>query len=164
MIIGRLRLFAMVIMFSLFSAAAHGDDRSVEEQQRVFTNQDIKQYQLPSDAKTKPEKGAFQEDPAERRRNEAQRINEAQEMEYWCKKASAYKKKIEKAEEDVKEIEQDISEKSSKNIRTSKNTSSLQKSLEKARKRLKDSEEDLADLEQEAHRKGAKPGWLRCQT
>ncbi len=164
MIISRLGFPAMVFMFLLFSAAAHGDDRSVEEQPRVFTNQDIKQYQLSSDAKTKPEKGAFQEDPAERRRNEAQRINEEQEMEYWCKKASAYKKKIEKAEEDVKEIEGEIAEKNSKSIRTGKKSSSLEKSLEKAMKRLKDSEQDLADLEQEAHRKGAKPGWLRCQT
>ena len=164
MIISRLRFPAMVFVFLLFSAAAHGDDRSVEEQPRVFTNQDIRQYQLTSDTKTKPEKGVFQEDPAERRRNEAQRINEEQEMEYWCKKASAYKKKIEKAEEDVKEIEQNISEKSSKNMSTGKKSSSLQKSLEKAMKRLKEAEEDLADLEQEAHRKGVRPGWLRCQT
>ncbi len=35
---------------------------------------------------------------------------EEQEKEYWCKKASAYKKKIKKADDDVKETEREISE------------------------------------------------------
>ena len=157
-------LLFVVFVCSIFCTVVNGDDRSVQEQPQVFTNQDIEKYQIPSDIKTNSEKSVFQEDHAERRRNETRRISEEQEMEYWCKKASAHKKKIEKADEDVKKIEQEIAEKSSKHVRSGKKSSSLQKSLEKAKKRLKESEEDLADLEQEAHRKGVKPGWLRCQT
>lgn len=153
-----LPFFFIGCVFSLFSAAVHG-----EEQPQVFTNQDIQKYQIPSDAKAKPAKGGVREDAAERRRQATQQVREEQEMEYWCEKASAYKKKIEKADAAVTEIEQDIAEKDSAHIRSSKKSSSLEKSLEKARKRLKDAEDDLADLEQEAHRKGAKPGWLRCQ-
>jgi hypothetical protein len=38
-----------------------------------------------------------------------------------------------------------------------------QRNLESAKKRLKDADEQLSDVEAEAHRKGIKPGWLRCQ-
>jgi len=156
--------FPLIFVFSWFCAAAKAEDLSAQDQPQVFTNQDIEKYTRPSDTIKAPTKRVFQEDREENRKDKNQRIMEEHEMEYWCKKALAYKKKIEKADEDVKKIEQEIAEKSSKHVRSGKKSSSLQKSLEKAKKRLKESEEDLADLEQEAHRKGVKPGWLRCQT
>jgi chromosome segregation ATPase len=135
-----------------------------EDKPRVFTNQDIKKYKSSSDSITTDTKTVFQEDGEGSRESKNQRIMEEHEMEYWCKRASAYKKKIKEADGDVKEIEQEISEESSKSPRSSKKKTKLrQNKLEKAKKRLTDAEADLGELEDEAHRKGVKPGWLRCQ-
>lgn len=155
-------LLSIVFVYSMFPAPLKCAE-FVQDEPRVFTNQDIEKYKSPSETKTMDTKTVLKEDREESGKDKKKRIMEEHEMEYWCKKASAYKKKIEKADEDVKEIEQEISEEASKSSRNSKKTALRQKKLEKAGKRFKDAEKDLADLEQEAHRKGVKPGWLRCQ-
>ena len=160
----RLFLFVYVVfVYSMFAAPVNGDESSAQEQPQVFTNQDIEKYSSPSDAKTTETKEVFQEDRQESVKDKKRRIAEEHEMEYWCKKASVYKKKIKEADEDVKEAEKEIFEEGSKSSRSSKNTALRQKKLEKARKKVKDAEAVLGELEDEAHRKGVKPGWLRCQ-
>lgn len=159
----RLMVFLFVIIvFSLFPAPVKCAD-PVGDKPRVFTNEDIEKYKSPSDSITTDTKTVLQEDREESRKSKNQRIKEEREMEFWCKKASAYKKKIKEADEDVKEIEKELSEEGSKSSASSKKIALRQKKLDKATKRLKGAEADLGELEDEAHRKGIKPGWLRCQ-
>jgi len=157
------RLFfslSIVFIYSLLCTSVHGDDRSLRDQPQLYTNQDIERYKTPSEVATTAAKSAPQE---EDREDKKQRIREDHEKDYWCKKASSYKEKIEKADEAVKEIEKKLSEEKSESLRTSKKNTPLQKRLVKARKQVTAAEKDLDDLEHEAHRKGIPPGWLRCQ-
>jgi hypothetical protein len=160
------RLFfslSIVFVYSLLCTSVHGNDRSLRDQPQLYTNQDIERYKTPSEVATTAAKSAPQEDREEGREVKKQRIREDHEKDYWCKKASAYKEKIEKAGETVKEMEKKLSEEKSKSLRTSKKNTPLQKRLVKARKQVTAAEKDLDDLEHEAHRKGIPPGWLRCQ-
>jgi len=84
-------------------------------------------------------------------------------MEYWCKKATTCNRKIEDEKAAIKEIEDEIFESKTKSSYSHKENVKKENRLESARKRLKKAEGELNDLETEAHRKGAKPGWLRCQ-
>ena len=160
----RICLFlSIVFVYSMYSAVAAGTERSVQDEPQLFTNQDIEKYNSPSETKRTDKKIVLKEDREENRKDKQKRTIEEHEMEYWCKKASAYKKKIKEADEDVKVIEKELSEQSSKSLNTGKKNTLLQKRLEKARKKFQNEEKDLDDLEDEAHRKGVKPGWLRCQ-
>lgn len=160
----RLLFFSsLVLIHTLFCAGAYGAERPVQDEPQLFTNQDVEKHKSPSDAKTTNTKAVLKEYREDSRKSKNKRIMEEREMEFWCKKASAYKKKIKEADEDVKVIEKEISEEGSKSSRSSKKTALRQKKLEKATKRLKGAEADLGELEQEAHRKSVKPGWLRCQ-
>ena len=50
-----------------------------------------------------------------------------------------------------------------KSLSTSKKVNTLQSRLKKAKDHKSSTERDLKDIENEAHRKGIPPGWLRCQ-
>lgn len=156
-------LFSVFLVNSMCCTAVNGDDKSVQGQPQLFTNQDIEKYKGPSEAKTADTKSVSREDMEKVRNDKNQSIREDKEKEYWCKKASVYKKKIKKADDDAKETEKEISTESRKGLHAGKKTVLLQKKLEKARKKLEYAEADLGELEDEAHRKGVPPGWLRCQ-
>jgi DNA repair exonuclease SbcCD ATPase subunit len=155
---------AFILAYSLFCSPVSGADTSVQDQPQSFTNQDLGKYNNTSGSGTKDTKTVFQEDREEALNNRKKRAMEEHEQGYWCKKASAFRKKIEKAGVDVKEIEKELSEENGKSLHSGKKNTKLQKRLEKAKKLVKDAEADLDDLEHEAHRKGVPPGWLRCQT
>jgi DNA repair exonuclease SbcCD ATPase subunit len=155
---------AVVFFCSLLCTAANGADTSAQDQPQLYTNQDIEKYKNPSVSGPMDTKTVFQEDRGEALKDKNKRILEEHEKDFWCKKASAYKKKIEKADEDLKAIEKKLSAENDKSLHAGKKSTELQKRLEKAKKRVQDAEADLDDLEHEAHRKGVPPGWLRCQT
>ena len=163
MIKGLCFLFSIFLVNSICCTAVNGEDLSAQGQPQLFTNQDIEKYKGPSDAKTMDTKTVLREDREEVRNNKKKSIREDQEKEYWCKKASACKKKIKIADDDVKETENKISEESRKSLHADKKTALLQKRLEKARKKVEYAKADLGELEDEAHRNGVPPGWLRCQ-
>ena len=156
-------LFSIFLVNSICCTAVNGEDKSAQGQPQLFTNQDIEKYKGPSEAKTTDTKTFLREDMEKVRNDKNQSIREDQEKEYWCKKASAYKKKIKKADDDVKETEGEIVQGSSKGSHGGKKTSQLQKKLEKSRKKVEYAEAGLGELEDEAHRKGVPPGWPRCQ-
>jgi hypothetical protein len=79
-----------------------GADTSVKDQPQLFTNQDLGKYNNPSGSGSKDTKTVFQEDREEYLKDKKKRIMEEHEQEFWCKKASAFRKKIGKAGEDVK--------------------------------------------------------------
>jgi hypothetical protein len=163
-------LLPVVFVCSIYCSSANCDDRSAQGQPQLFTNEDIKKYQTSSDTGTVPEQPASQEDRKVSRKDKKQRNHkdkkqqtEEHEMEYWCKKATTCHRKIEDEKEAIKEIEDEIYEAKTKGSYSRKTNSALEKKIESAKKRLKKAEDDLSALENEAHRKGAKPGWLRCQ-
>lgn len=147
----------------MFCSSANCDDRSAQDQPQLYTNEDIGKYQTRSDAKTVPEQPVPQEDRKANRKDKKQHNMEEHEMEYWCKKAATCNRKIEDEKEAIKEIEDEIFEAKTKGSYSHKKNATLEKKIESAKKRLRKAESDLNALENEAHRKGAKPGWLRCQ-
>ena len=160
----KLFLFVYVVfVYSIFAVPVNGAESSAQEQPQIFTNQDIEKYSSPSDAKTTDTKTVFQEDRNESVKDRKKRSAEEHEMEYWCERATVCNRKIEDEKEAIKEIEDEIFEAKTKGRNSQKTVAALDKKLVSAKKRLKKAEGDLNTLENEAHRKGALPGWLRCQ-
>lgn len=161
----RLYLFSYFIFaFSIFAASVNGAERPAQQQPQIFTNQDIEKYGGPSDIKPENTKTVLQEERKESLKDKKKRASEEHGMEVWCKKATTCNRRIENEKEEIKEIENKIIEAKTKGPYGHKKGASLDKRLESAKKRLKKAEGDLNTLEDEAHRKGVKPGWLRCQT
>ena len=105
----------------------------------------------------------LQETPPSAKKEGNKKAGGKQEQEYWCKKATNARNKIENAGRDVIEREEDISREKTKSVRTSRKINTLQARLKKAKDHRSSAERDLKDIESEAHRKGIPPGWLRCQ-
>ncbi len=125
----------------------------------LFTNADIDKYRSSSDTRLQEQKDIA---PGVKR-DEHRKARDEGKQEYWCKRATVAGKNIEKAERNVRQQEEEISKERSKTVRTSKKIDALQNRLRKAKESLASAEEDLNDIENEAHRRGIRPGWLRCQ-
>jgi hypothetical protein len=130
-----------------------------EEKSPSFSNDDIDKYRNPSDNGLQERRRTT----TSVKKDENKKAQGKQDQEYWCKRATVMKKKIENAERDVREREEDISREQSKTFHTSRKMNTLQSRLKKAKDHLSSAERDLNDIEHEAHRKGIRPGWLRCQ-
>lgn len=146
----------IVSVVGLFSVTADGEVSSVQKETPYFTNEDIEKYKKPSDSESQTPKI---DKAAEK---SSQKIKEEREKEYWCKKATQYKKKIERAQEEIAETEKELSGVNGIPLGY-KEKKAIIKKLKNAKKQLKYAERDLGDLEDEAHSKGIPPGWLRCQ-
>lgn len=151
-----IHILLSICIVVLFSTA-------INAQQSVpyFSNEDIEKYKSPSDNKTTKIKTEAVET-----KKKAEKIKEQKEKEYWCKRATEYKKKIEKAREDVEETEKKLAEIEGNPLPDAKSKKALKQlnsKLKKSKKQLRNAERDLSDFEDEAHRKGIPPGWLRCQ-
>jgi len=158
----------------MFCSSANCDDRPAQDQPQLFTNEDIKKYQTPSDSETVSEtvteppasqegRKVGRKDKKQQSYKDKKQQTEEHEMEYWCNKATACNRKIEEEKEAIKELEDEVHEAKTKSSYSHKKNAALEKKIESAKKRLRKAEDELNDLETEAHRKGAKPGWLRCQ-
>jgi peptidoglycan hydrolase CwlO-like protein len=171
------RLFyslSVAFVYSLFFCSpANCGGSSAQGQPQFFTNEDIARYQTPSDPVAVSEQPAQEggkvsgkaAGKGKRQHNEkGKKQKQEHEMEYWCKKDTACNRKIEEEKEAIREIEVEIFETKTKSSYSHRENARLEKKLEGAKKRLRKAEAELNDLENEAHRKGAKPGWLRCQT
>lgn len=148
----RLPCFMLLLLF-MNPAPIYAE--STQKDIPTFTNKDIEQYMTPSDNKSYIKIDAS---PSEKKRKARKTKNDA-EKEYWCKKATQYKDIVTRKSEAVAELEKELT--------AEKNTDKKKKAIEKkivfAKKQLKYAERDLENLENEAHRKGVPPGWLRCQ-
>lgn len=152
----RTLLSFILIAAVLFLSARAG---FCEEKPPLYSNDDIEKYRHPADNKPQEQRRTT----TSVKKDENKKAREKQDQDYWCKRATAAKRKIEHAGRDVRERQEDISREQSKDIRTSRKMSTLQGRLKKAKDQLSSAEGDLSDIENEAHRKGIRPGWLRCQ-
>jgi hypothetical protein len=148
-------VLAALSMLGLFSVSAKGESKSIQEKVPYFSNEDVERYKMPSDDKAPGKRVNSTETAEEKAREKKEQLD----RENWCKRANSYKRKIERAQDEISEIEKDFSaEKMSQ-----KKKIALDKKLRKAEKKKEYAEKDFADLEEEARRKDVPPGWLRCQ-
>ena len=148
----------VLIIFTVgFISIAYAEEKNIP----VFTNQDIDKYKVKSEGKVQDVK-IGKVSPNSGNKERAQKIIEAKEQEYWCKRATVQKRKIEHIQEDISDSEKNLSGEVGGRV-THKKKKEFTKRIEVSRKKLKYAERDLADIEDEAHRKGVPPGWLRCQ-
>ncbi|MDP3111783.1 MAG: hypothetical protein Q8M71_06760 [Thermodesulfovibrionales bacterium] len=118
----------------------------------VFTNDNLEKYskQKPMVVREEPKESDSKSDF----KDEQKQPKSDSDKEYYCKKASELRRKIESTK---KGIGMAIAEKKiSPNGLTSTDIGALRAKHDEAVIELK-------DLEQEAHEKGIPPGWLRCQ-
>jgi FtsZ-interacting cell division protein ZipA len=147
-------LVLFIVVAALFPAAG-----SAGEEQPYFTNKDIEKYSKSPDAQPDKQK----KDAQEERKSSARLAKDKQEQERWCKLANDQREKIEKAQYEVTKAEKDLAREKKKDPRPGKKNTKVQDRLDKARHLLSLEKKKLDDLENEAHRKGVPPGWLRCQ-
>jgi hypothetical protein len=146
-------VFLIILLAGLFPCAG-----SAEQDIPPFSNKDLERYRSASDEAPVPVTALKAEKPA------ATRKDEQREKNYWCSRAQTYQKKIDRARDKVKEVEQLASDESGglafSESRLKKPT---RKKYERAKKELREAERELQYLEEDAHRKDIPPGWLRCQ-
>jgi hypothetical protein len=150
-------IISWTILFNVFFflSVMEAESRPADEVP-YFTNEDVKKYRQPADdgnAAVKHEKSGDKGETA--KKGESRKG-----QEYWCKKATSYRRKIEKNREEVLNKEKVLTDLKESGGKKKK---SAEERLDKSRRQLKESERDLADLEDEAHRRAIPPGWLRCQ-
>jgi phage-related minor tail protein len=146
-------LCLIILPAGLFPCAA-----SAGQDTPTFSNRDLERYKSPTDGTPAP---ATRRTAAKRR---TARDDRQREKDYWCSKAQACQKKIDRARDKVKEVEQLASDESGGLTFTeSRLKKPTRRKYEKAKKDLKKAERELRYLEEDAHRKDIPPGWLRCQ-
>ena len=161
-----LLLLCTAFLFTI-AGQTRADNKPAQKEDLTFSNQDLEKYKLPSDNKTQATKPRR----AEEKREKTRKTEEQKEKEYWCKRAEYYVKKIEKAQDEVDKQEERLDElKAAASRELGKQRKLLDKEIKKTRKKLESArkqvtarERDKARIEEEAHRKGIPPGWLRCQ-
>jgi hypothetical protein len=132
---------------------------TAEEQVPYYSGKDTEKYRSSADAQP----SGAQKSSRKSGKKDSRTTTNTKEQERWCKEATSRKKKMGKAQQAVREAEEDIAREKEKSFHTAKEKNQLQEKLAKAKTRLKAEEQELNDLENEAHRKGVPPGWLRCQ-
>jgi hypothetical protein len=140
----------------LFPVTVSGDSGAAAQGDApYFSDKDMEKYKMPSDNKSPDAKVNRTATKAVK----TQERKEQQDREYWCRKATVLKRKIEKGQDDISETEKELSAQDLKR----KKRIALEKTLARSKKQVAYTEKDLADFDDEAHRKGIPPGWLRCQ-
>ncbi|MDA8432959.1 MAG: hypothetical protein M0Z60_08355 [Nitrospiraceae bacterium] len=154
--------FALIVLFSALPSAA-SSGQTADEATPYYTNKDIEKYAAPADSKPADSKAEPPAKTAVSQKEASERKKTDKEQEYWCRKASAARKTLEKRQDRISEIEKEIAEKKDAGASGAKAGRSLQRSLDKATREYHRAEKDFAEIGDEAHRKGIPPGWLRCQ-
>lgn len=157
-------LLSLSIIFTalIFVETVPAGDSSSQKETPVYTNQDVEKYKKTSDSEPQSTKIDRTVEKSSERREKTEKIKEEREQEYWCKKATQYRKNIDKIKEEISETEKTLSGESGEKL-SHKKKKGLKKNLERNNKKLKYAKQDLFELENEAHRKSIPPGWLRCQ-
>ncbi len=150
-------LVCVIILACLFPGVVRAADPAQQETP-TFSNKDLEKYSNPSDETPVPAAGRTIEKIA------TTGTGEQREKNYWCSKANEYRKKIDRARDEVQDVERLASrENGGEAFAESRLRKPTRKKYEKAKKRLREAERELQYIEDDAHRKDIPPGWLRCQ-
>jgi hypothetical protein len=143
----------------IVTAAAFPATGTAQDQVPAYSNSDVERFRQPSDSRpAQPMKETKGE-----RKADARTAKDNIERERWCKRATAQRDEIEKAQYEVQVSEKKLRQEEKKDFHGGKKTKQLQERLALAKRKLAGEEKELTDIENEAHRKGVPPGWLRCQ-
>jgi hypothetical protein len=146
-------LFCITVLLAGFSPKTAAARQDIP----TFSNKDLEKYKSPSDNAPMPA-------PAPKVETTRTSTQQQREEMYWCRKAREYQKKIDRAQEKVKDAERLASEESGGQAFTeSRMKKPTRRKYEKAKKELKEVRRELQYLEEDAHSKDVPPGWLRCQ-
>lgn len=151
---------ALAGLLFIAAAALFPLSGTAQEQPPVYSNRDIEEYKLPSDSHPVEIK---KRETREERNMDARAAKDSLERERWCKRATAQKKKIEKTQYDVQTTEKALRREEERDFHGTKKSKQLRNKLEQEKRKFAAAEEEMNDIENEAHRKGVPPGWLRCQ-
>jgi|MudIll2142460700_1097286.scaffolds.fasta_scaffold03828_5 DNA polymerase III alpha subunit (gram-positive type) len=151
---------ALAGLFFIAAAALFPPTGTAQEQPPVYSNRDIEEYKLPSDSHPVEIK---KRETREGRNMDARAAKDNLERERWCKRATAQKKKIEKTQYDVQTTEKALKREEERDFHGTKKSKQLRNKLEQEKRKFAAAEGEMNDIENEAHRKGVPPGWLRCQ-
>lgn len=124
----------------------------------VFTNDNLDKYnkQKPMTVREEPKESDSKSDFKDEQK---QQKNES-DKEYYCKKASELRRKIESTKKGLEAARTESASASGGAVNVAVSVTS---SIAPFEAKLKDAELELAALEQEAHEKKIPAGWLRCQ-
>ena len=155
----RLMLLSLSIVILLSSSMP------AETNPPLLTNDDLIKYKKDSDNAPYMHNPRQSYTPTEVSRNQAA-------YEPWCDVGTKYRNRVDRAKKEVDEAEEKLRiEKHEYEVykmykgKLGRPSSyiSAENRLSYAKKNLATAELDLSELESQAHRKGVKPGWLRCQ-
>lgn len=155
-----LLLVLVLLLFPGVGAAESGNVPNENEKTPVFREGDLKRYTGPEHDQSFE---GVKRRSSTKKDSSATRDRETKERDRWCRQAAKLKRRIEQAGAEVKELKSSLREAEQAGEGSKKEVARLKKRLEKARHSLREEEEELGFLEEEAHRKGVPPGWLRCQ-
>jgi hypothetical protein len=153
----------LLIVLILASLAFNYQDCAAEDTPRVYTNDDLNR-KSPADVRDSDRRRPMTETKTNKSHKSASSYD-AVNKEKWCKKATGLQNRVDSARKDLeaaKKKKQDAETVNSRKKRA-KYAADAGKKVAHAQKTLDYSEKKLSDLEQEAHRKGVPPGWLKCQ-
>ena len=131
----------------------------------VFTNDDLNKHR--AGGKRDSSDRVIPKERAGGKGNQSLGASSDQAKEKWCRYGVYYRGRVAAAKAMLKEMETEYSEAETKmrSIRRRKPypTSVSQADVRIAKNDVAQAEKELADLEEEAHRNGIPPGWLKCQ-
>jgi phosphoenolpyruvate synthase/pyruvate phosphate dikinase len=174
------KYFIPVVIMLLTASSISALDAGQDSDCKVFTNKDLEEYKRPSDT-TKKTDDEVSRDASTKKvihvrtrkqkrdedyRNRKEEEKEAHLQQYWCRKGTQYRRKVEKAKMRVKVAEEYLSDVEHDSPSVSTNSckrKGAENRLKRAQQKLKEAEDDLSFIEDEAHRQWIAPGWLRCQ-
>lgn len=132
------------------------------EHSAAYTDKDLNKYRNPADDKPSitpiPDKHTAKKIPGDDKKN----------REYYCKEGIKRNKIVNKAKDRVQPAEtvvakrQDEADHKPSDRKAAKRLADARKKLAKEQKKLAQEEAALSAFENQAHRKGIPPGWLKC--
>jgi hypothetical protein len=154
-------VISLILSTSLLSCPVYSE----ENKTHVFTNADLIRHR-PTENRDSVNSPPPKESSAEKKRH-AKKTSGDQGKDRWCKNGTHYQNRVDAAKAALREAEAKRSEAEAKAERNKKGKRKAaavsDTGVRKATNNLERAEKQLSDLEQEAHRKGIPPGWLRCQ-
>jgi hypothetical protein len=152
-----------VIALILASFALNYQDCAAENTPIVYTNDDLYR-KSPAEIRDSDRRRPLAETKANKGHktlNSSETVNK----ERWCKKATGLNNRVDSAKKELESAKKKKQEAETATSRKKKaqQLGAAEKRVAGAQKALDNAEKKLSDLEQEAHRKGVPPGWLRCQ-
>jgi hypothetical protein len=148
-------IFCLAAVFLFFIPPVFAEDTNELKNAPSFTNKDIERY------KESPDRLSNAKKDKSGKETKSQRKSEESDRNYWCKKGTFYSEKIERLQIKIKEAEERLARKEAEG--SSRHVLRREKRhLDKERENLRKAEREFVKLENEAHRKGIPPGWLKC--